>query len=144
MFLTVSQLSAYAHEGQYRRDGVTPYILHIYAVLERLNEDGDDIDRAVARLHDALEADATNRLTVEDLRDNSVPEEVIDGVLTLTRCADETYEEFILRIKNHRDGRWVKVKIADILANLSDDPTWSQIRKYAKALLVLVPEWASP
>ena len=52
----------------------------------------------------------------------------------------ETYEQFIERVRAHRGGRWAPVKVADILANLSDSPTPAQIRKYAKALLVLVPE----
>ncbi len=126
-----------AHSGQFRRDGKTPYMHHINAVIERT---GDSyIDKAVAADHDLIE---DKRLTLDELKDllkgYEGADEVIDGVITLTRRADESYEKFIWRIATYKQGRWVRVKVADILANLSDSPTDSQITKYVQALLVLI------
>lgn len=135
-------LAQRAHEGQYRRNGHTPYMDHIDAVMWRSPK--DPVDQAVAALHDSLEPDAAHRLTESDL-DTALPGmqgvEVVDGVITLTRKSRESYETFIERVKSHRQGRWVPVKVADILSNLSDDPEIPrQVLKYARALLVLVPE----
>lgn len=67
-------------------------------------------------------------------------QEVLDGVRTLTRQDDETYEAFIARICRHRDGLWRNAKAADCLANLCDSPAPSQVKRYAAALLVLTPD----
>lgn len=130
------QLAAQAHLGQKRRGGAD-YLDHIDAVMTRAPK--DPVDQAVAALHDVLE---DRRMTIAQL-DRTLSGMtgmlVVDGVITLSRKRSETYERFILRVKNHRSGRWVSVKVADILANLSDSPTPAQIRKYAAALLVLIP-----
>ena len=94
---------------------------------------GDPIAEAVAWLHDVLE-DTT--MTVETLREHQMPAEVIAGVITLTKNGEIGYEEYLLRVKADPVAR--KVKVADMLANLSDHPTERQIVKYAKGLLVLV------
>ncbi len=41
------------HQGQFRRDGITPYIVHPERVARRLSEDSEA--QAVAWLHDVLE-----------------------------------------------------------------------------------------
>ena len=126
-----AELARRAHAGQFRRDGATPYIRHPESVASRVA--GDPIAEAVAWLHDVLE-DTT--MTVETLRDHQMPAEVIAGVITLTKNGEIGYEEYLLRIKADPVAR--KVKVADMLANLSDHPTERQIVKYAKGLLVLV------
>lgn len=127
------ELASKWHHGQTRRDKVTPYICHIHEVMRRVDWSNEE-DLAVAAAHDLAE-DAN--ITVADLRLAGLSSEVIDGVLTLTKGDDEAYDRFILRIKTYRSGRWVRVKVCDILANLSDAPTLNQIRKYAAALLIL-------
>lgn len=64
----------------------------------------------------------------------------LKGRRTLTRRASETYEAHILYIKTFNGGRWVPVKVADNLANLSDTPTKAQIGRYCRSLLVLIAE----
>lgn len=125
------QLAIIGHEGQVRRGGA-PYIEHCHAVVSRLD---DVIDRAVGWCHDLIE---DKRMTIADLRAAGLSDEVLDGITTLTRLETETYEAFILRIKTHREGRWIKAKVADILANLADTPTKRAVIKYAKALVVLL------
>jgi len=123
-----------AHEGQFRRDGVTPYITHPTRVVERLKKQGitDEMTLAVAWLHDVLE---DTEVEVEELKYNRIPLSVIDSVDVLTKRDEQSYEEYLHWIK--RDCFARTVKIADILDNLSDAPTEKQIVKYAKALLYL-------
>ena len=126
-----ADLARTAHEGQYRRDEVTPYITHPERVAFRVA--GDEIAEAVAWLHDVLE---DTFLTVEDLRREGMPAEVIDRVVLLTNKGDIGYEQYLRQIK--ADPVAKKVKIADMLTNLSDRPTERQIIKYAKGFLVLL------
>ena len=120
-----------AHAKQYRHDGVTPYFHHLRDVASRV---GDDIElQAIAWLHDVLE-DGPD-FTADTLRQRGMPEHLIDAVIALTRQKNESYDDFIHRVKKNTMAH--KVKVADILSNLSDSPTPKQIVKYAKALLIL-------
>lgn len=123
-------IAVIAHNGQYRRDGVTPYLTHPQAVASRVR--GDSNAEAAAWLHDVLE---DTSVTAQQLLHWDVSQEVVDAVQLLTKTADVSYEEYIQRIKNNPIA--LKVKIADILSNLADQPTDKQIIKYAKALLML-------
>lgn len=120
-----------AHAGQYRNDGVTPYTVHLENVASRSPK--DEVSQAVAWLHDAVEM---NVLHLADLIE--FPTEVQSGVIALTRRQNETYTAYIERIKTTDNGRWVPVKVADLLSNLADTPSRGQIVRYAKALLVLL------
>lgn len=120
-----------AHVGQFRRDGVTPYIVHPEAVAQRLT--GDPTAQAAAWLHDVLE-DTT--VTDADLLAAGVPGEVVDAVRLLTKREGADYEAYLAAIRVHPLAR--KVKVADMLANLGDTPSERQILKYARGLIVLL------
>lgn len=105
-----AELARVAHAGQFRRDGVTPYVRHLEAVASRVS--GDPIAEAVAWLHDVLE---DTDLTVDEMRAHQMPPEVIAGVITLTKKGDIGYQRYLLRIKADPTAR--KVKIADFLSN---------------------------
>ena len=120
-----------AHEGQYRRDLKTPYIEHPRKVVSLV---GDDVElKAIAWLHDVLE---DTELSVDDLGWLGVPSYISQCVLTLTRLRGETYDGYLQDIKNDRVA--TKVKIADMVANLSDAPTEKQVKKYVAALQYLI------
>lgn len=134
-------LSINAHDGQFRRDGVTPYTAHTKAVVKILcrlaiqfNWDMITLYRrcAIGHLHDTKE---DTNMTLDDLSNKGIPLAVRQGVDILSKRPDEEYDDFISRILPHEDERWVK--IADILANLGDDPTPKQMIKYGKALVTL-------
>lgn len=119
-----------AHNGQFRRDGVTPYIEHVRQVAQRVQ--GDEEAEMVAWLHDVVEDTGVNYI---DLKAIGVPQDVIDAVQLLTHINNEPYMEYLEKIKVNPLA--TKVKIADMLSNLSDSPTHRQIRKYAEGLLFL-------
>lgn len=120
-----------AHASQFRRDGVTPYIEHPRAVVAKLANESEEV-RAVAWLHDVLE---DTEETPSSLYEAAIPTMVVDAVLCLTKQELDTYDDYLQRVKENPIAR--KVKIADMLHNLSDAPTERQIIKYAKGLLFL-------
>ncbi len=120
-----------AHQGQFRHDGITPYIYHVGAVVQKLEGQSDNVI-ATAWLHDVLE---DTSLTVTHLQAQGINEEVCHAVLLLTRTAATGVNEYNERVGENEIAR--KVKIADIQHNISDKPTSKQLRKYANALLVL-------
>lgn len=126
------QLATDAHAGQFRRDGVTPYIKHPEAVVARLQGERSDVI-AAAWLHDVIEDPA---IPAVDLLRAGIPRAVVDAVVCLTKSNGQLYSDYLIAVKSNQIAR--KVKIADMLANLADDPTRNQIIKYAKGLLVLV------
>ncbi len=128
----VEAFAANAHLGQFRRDGVTPYIEHPRKVASFFTA-GSEL-WVVAMLHDTLEDTPT---TVEDIK-AAFDERIAWFVEWLTHDKQETYMDYIRRIA--RSEAATKVKIADIFANLSDAPTDKQKRKYEKALKILLDQ----
>lgn len=130
------QIARDAHKGQTRRDGVTPYINHVIDVVSRLEKQGADPEvLAAAWLHDVLE---DTPLTLGSLYRQGLPNHVVWAVLLLSRTPLEPEEYYIANIQHNPIAR--QVKIADMLSNLSDQPTNKQIRKYARGLLALTEE----
>lgn len=124
-------LATLCHQGQYRRDGRTAYIIHpmmvAHAVPDRL--------KPIAWLHDAIE---DCPYTIEAMRPllDLLPRYIADAVMALTkRPEDDYFDDYLPRVKANPDA--LAVKLADIANNLSDQPTPEQSEKYAKALAYL-------
>jgi len=141
MLLTARWIAINAHKGQTRRNKVTPYIAHVEDVVRRLRAQGADADTvAVAWLHDVIE----DTVVTADhlLAGGAFPAHVVRSVVTLTKTANLDYDAYLRRVK--ADPVATKVKIADMLSNLSDQPTDKQIVKYANGLLFLMDEEQCP
>lgn len=121
-------LAALAHAGQTRKDGVTPYFVHLEKVVYYLREESPWI-RAVGWLHDVLE---DTDVTAKELHTMGIPADVIESVQLLTRPPDTSNNEYLRRIRNCGVARLVKA--ADIRANLEGDPTPATRTKYLEAL----------
>lgn len=124
------QVATRAHAGQFRRDGSTPYINHPAAVVKRLWAESPEI-QATAWLHDVIEDTIE---TADSLRAAGIPEAVIEAVQVLTK-SDDTYENYLAGVRSNPIA--LRVKIADMLANLSDAPTAKQMTKYIRGLAFL-------
>jgi (p)ppGpp synthase/HD superfamily hydrolase len=124
------QIATKAHDGQFRRDGVTPYVTHPRRVAKRVS--GNEDAEAVAWLHDVLEDTSE---TEESLLAAGIPQHVVDAVRLLTKEEGVVYEDYLARLNKNELAR--AVKIQDMLDNLSDGPREKQIKKYAKGLLIL-------
>lgn len=132
------EIASRAHRGQTRKDRLTPYITHPAAVADKLAGESSSVI-AAAWLHDVMEDSSE---TAETLRDAGMPDDVIHAVEVLTKAAGVSYEEYLCGVRQNWIAR--KVKVADMLHNLSDAPTNRQIIKYAKGLLILcAPERGS-
>ena len=124
-----------AHEGQKDKAG-REYVMHPIRVAERCK---DPKAKIVALLHDTIE---DTDVTPEYLRSQGFPEEIIEGVLSVTKQegeeGEENYEDFVLRAAKNPLGK--EVKLADLednmdirrLKNITDDDV-TRLRKYLRA-----------
>ena len=132
------RLAVQAHQGQKDKAGA-PYILHPLRVMLRMSS---DVERMVAVLHDVLE---DSWYTLPDLQRAGYPEQALEALDCLTRRENETYGEFIERVKTNPLAR--KVKIADLEDNMDlrriSDPQerdMGRLKKYRRAWSDLTEE----
>ncbi|MGO9202464.1 MAG: GTP pyrophosphokinase [Limisphaerales bacterium] len=98
-----------AHRGQ-RDRYESPYILHPLRVMGRVETAAE---KTVAVLHDVAE---DTKWTLEDLKGEGFPEEILVALDCLTKRAGEPYEELIGRAAGNPLAR--RVKVADLEDNM--------------------------
>ncbi|MBQ7057544.1 MAG: HD domain-containing protein [Bacteroidaceae bacterium] len=125
-----------AHEGQQDKSG-REYVMHPIRVAERCK---DTRAKIVALLHDTIE---DTDVTIEYLRKEGFPEEIIDAVLSVTKQEGENYEDFVRRAARNAIGR--EVKIADLEDNMDirrlkeiKEKDVARLRKYLSAWQYLI------
>ncbi len=79
LIAAAEQIARDAHSGQFRRDGVTPYIVHPESVASRVNTPEE---KATAWLHDVLEDTSVSQ---QDLLNAGIPENVVTAVVTMKK-----------------------------------------------------------
>ena len=126
------------HQGKQVDKGGNPYILHLIKVALQLDTEQQ---RCAALLHDIIEDTDCNYV---DLVNAGIPMEVIEIVKIVTRKKDESYMDFIKRIKNSNNDDAKKIKLLDIIDNMDltrlDEITHDDLKrceKYRKAFKVL-------
>jgi len=117
------------HVGQWRRDGKTPYIEHPKAVADRVRRWDE---KCVAYLHDVIE---DTKCDADTLLRAGIPQNIVDAVVAITKVKGQSYMEYLFTVRVNKLAR--TVKIADMKANLADDPTEKQIKKYEQGLDIL-------
>ena len=125
------QIATKAHKGQKDKSGCD-YIMHPIRVAERCK---DPMTKIVALLHDTIE---DTDVTTDFLRSQGFPEEIIDGVLSVTKQEGEEYEAFVRRAAQNPLGK--EVKQADLEDNMDirrlkeiSDEDVARLRKYLRA-----------
>ena len=94
----------------------------------------------VALLHDVLESDRS-QITAECIELLGVSKEVVEAIHIITRNPEDSYFDYIEKIKNNRLAR--KVKLADIRHNLQVERLRSKefsqglVERYQKAIEIL-------
>ena len=128
-------IAVQAHKNQRDKAGET-YILHPLRLMLKMDSETEMI---AAVLHDVVE---DSNWTLADLKREGFSEEVLSVIECLTRRDQETYEEFIERVKFNPTAR--KIKLADLEDNMAikriSEPTekdWGRLKKYHQAWLVL-------
>lgn len=130
-----------AHAGQVGKDGL-PCICHALHVAEQMD---DEVSTCAALLHDVVE---DTDMTLSDLRERGMPDEVCRVVSLLTHERYQPYVDYVRAIASDETAR--KVKLADIAHNMDEsriDPedmaadlegALRRRKKYAKAYAILV------
>jgi len=129
-------LACKVHAGQADKAG-QPYILHPLRLMLKFH---DENARMAAVLHDVVE---DGNISLDDLRELGIPEQVVAAVDCLSRREGESYDAFIERLAVDKLAR--RVKIEDVrdnmdvtrLAALSEEDL-SRVAKYHKALRYLL------
>lgn len=115
------------HKNQTDKAG-KPYIEHCLRVMKDLNTTEDKI---VGVLHDSIE---DTNLTIEDLKANGFREPILAGILAITKQENESYENYLERVRSNPIA--LKVKIADMKDNMNinriKNPTEKDYRRLAK------------
>ena len=116
------QIAREAHEGQTRWDKNIPYITHPQAVAKAIQNklwerENQNCCIATAWLHDVIE---DCNITAMDLFNSDIPDIIVDAVLVLTKRKNESYLDYILRVK--KNGIAKIVKIEDIKHNMLSIP----------------------
>ena len=132
LFDRAMQIAIRAHMGQKDKAG-RDYVMHPIRVAERCK---DPRAKIVALLHDTIE---DTPVTAEYLRGEGFPEEIVRGVLSVTRLNDdEEYDDFVAKAAENAIGR--EVKIADLEDNMDirrlkeiNDKDVERLRKYLRA-----------
>ena len=124
------------HAGELDKGGY-PYILHPIHLAEQMDTEDEII---VALLHDVLESDRSTA-TYDYINLLGFSDEVIEAIHIITRNPDDSYFDYIEKVKNNKLAR--KVKIADIKHNLRLDRLRSKefsdslVERYNKAIEIL-------
>ena len=145
----VKQTASLVHMGQERRDG-TPYISHpeaVYTITKRFYPN-DKPSQLLALLHDTLEdAEKVGNVSRQEayemiqasIHDDRQLAQINNALQLLTHDPAIPYREYLQSaLFNRLAGR---VKISDLIHNLSHNPSEKQIQKYKSALSgIKVPE----
>lgn len=106
------QIAMEAHRDQTDPAGF-PYIMHPIMVA---NAQRDERAAAAALLHDVCE---DSEISIQDLYEFGMPEDVVQAVEALTHRKNEPYADYIQRVSKNKLAR--AVKLADLKANM--DPS---------------------
>ena len=103
-----------AHHGQrYPSPAGEPYVHHLMRVMLAVR--GFKTQMA-AVLHDVLE---DTQVTLDQLREAELPDDVVDAVVALTHRPEQTYEQYIEQVAGDDLAR--QVKLADLADNLANN-----------------------
>ncbi|WP_413460643.1 hypothetical protein [Herbaspirillum huttiense] len=126
---TAILLALFVHETD-KDLGGAPYILHVFSVMLGVTTVDEMI---VAVLHDAMEHGGVE-VMIYLLISKGCDLHIIEALLAITRCEDESYGEYISRCGVNRLAR--RVKLADLAHNLDigriSNPTPEDRRRLAK------------
>jgi (p)ppGpp synthase/HD superfamily hydrolase len=134
------ELARYAHKNDIDKSGNDYFSAHVYPIAKKMEFEGYSEEYiATAYLHDVLEDSDIPVLLIRYI----FGVEITDALLAVSRTGEETYEEYLVRVKSNKIAK--SVKYYDIQNNLSygrmnklDEKTQARLKnKYAKALAFL-------
>ena len=137
------QLCIIAHDGQFRRDGITPYSSHPIAVANLMT---NKLDQILAYLHDVIEDTSAELVYNKTLPcricfngvNYDITKRLYKQLFRITHQPEQSYEEYIKVIAESNDPSLIRVKIADMFHNMSTTTSEKQKDKYMKHLPILL------
>lgn len=125
------EIAVTAHKAQLQKNGL-PYVLHPLTLMFGV----DALEAKMAAvLHDVVEDTAW---TLDELKEEGFPKDVIDAVAYLTHDASLSYESYIEQIATNDLAR--VVKLADLTDNMNtlripelQEKDFERLSKYHKA-----------
>lgn len=131
-----------AHKEQLDKGGM-PYVFHPFHLAEQMETEAEI---CTALLHDVAE---DTDYTLDDLRREGFPSEVMDALTLLTHEESVPYMDYVREIKKNPVAR--KVKLADLRHNSDrtriEIHTWDEeekarkrVKKYRQAMQILQEE----
>ena len=142
-----------AHFGQTRRSG-GPYIEHPIEVAKIIMKyyPGEPALCTAALLHDALEDSISlgnmkdeqelMDLIVQSSENPKLGRKVFSIIKKLTHSRDVEYGDYVSALSGDIDA--IRIKMADMMHNLSSSPTPRQARKYQMAINSLEEKFSGP
>jgi guanosine-3',5'-bis(diphosphate) 3'-pyrophosphohydrolase len=135
------EIAARAHAGQVDKAGA-PYVLHPLRVMLSVKTPHEQM---AAVLHDVVE---DTPVTLEDLRAQGFPQEVLEAVEALTKRKGETRLEAARRAARNPIAR--VVKLADVTDNLDlgrishpSEKDYARLKEYAQVKALLEQDTAA-
>ena len=127
------------HQGQYRADDKTPYIIHPLNVMVDVMQFSYNMNVCMAAvLHDTLEdSDQKNKVYVDIEQNFGIEVANIVYILTRRKDIDETYDDYIERIVFTKNYDAMLIKLCDIshnLKTLNDIPCITEKERFEKQL----------
>ena len=120
-----------AYAGKVDKAG-SEYIKHPLRIMAKMKTDAE---MSVALLHDVIE---DSEITADELLSEGIPTDVVDAIICLTKIDNESYHDFIVRVRSNELA--VKIKIADIEDNINvlrlkslSDTDLNRVEKYHSA-----------
>jgi len=120
--------------GQYRRDGVTPYIKHPEDVANRCSNNNE---RCVAWLHDIVEDTLVSCEALAEV----FPPHIVQAVRAITKWPRKTEADYIDSLVACPLAGVVKLR--DMASNLADKPTEKQKERYKRMTDIILMRLAS-
>jgi (p)ppGpp synthase/HD superfamily hydrolase len=120
------EIAISAHDGQFDTHNGRPYIEHSFRVM---NAGHTLQEKIVGILHDVVE---DTDCTLNKLKEAGFTDEIIEGVDSMTRRENESYDDYILRVKKNPIG--VRVKMIDLTDNM-DIRRWMDVQYHDLARL---------
>lgn len=103
LYVSAMNIMFKQHYGQKDKAGHDYYFHPVRVSVECYGTD----EKIVALLHDTIE---DTGLTADDLRKAGFSDDIINGILAVTRKNGESYAQFIERVKQNRLGLTVKLR----------------------------------
>ena len=129
------QLCYEAHKDQVDKSGI-PYVFHPIHLAESMT---DEYSTIAALLHDVVE---DTDVSIEQLREDGYPEEVLEVIQLLTHKKCEPYMQYVRNLMHNPIAR--AVKMADLRHNgdltrldVVDEKALKRVDKYKEAISIL-------